>query len=74
MNSTARSPRFILAGRAAGLPAGPMTGYDAAALNDGLFPDEEHKAMAAANIGKPEYGTWMDRLPRLDFDEAVRTA
>jgi len=51
-----------------------MTGYDAAALNDGLFPDEEHKAMAVANIGKPEYGTWMDRLPRLDFDEAVRTA
>jgi 3-hydroxypropanoate dehydrogenase len=74
MNSAARSPRFILAERAPGLSAGPMTGYDAAALNDEPFPAEEHKAMAVANIGKPEYGTWMDRLPRLDFDEAVRTA
>jgi len=42
VNTTARSPRFILAERAAGLAAGPMTGFDAAALNDGLFPDEEH--------------------------------
>jgi len=29
--------------------------------------------MAVANSGKPECGTWADRLPRLDFDEAVRT-
>jgi 3-hydroxypropanoate dehydrogenase len=73
MNATLRVTYFILAVRAAGLAAGPMTGYDAAALKDGLFPDEEHKVMAVVNIGKPDHGLWLDRLPRLDFDEVVRT-
>jgi len=73
MNGTLQVAYFILAVRAAGLAAGPMTGYDAAALDTAFFPDGEHKVLAVVNIGKPGHGAWMDRLPRLDFDEVVTT-
>lgn len=73
MNATLQVAYFILAVRAAGLAAGPMTGYDAAALNEAFFSDGEHKVLAVVNIGKPGHGAWMDRLPRLDYDEVVTT-
>src|ERR1035437_556580 len=73
MNATLQVAYFILAVRAAGLAAGPMTGFDAAALNEAFFPDGENKVLAVVNIGKAGPGAWMDRLPRLDFDQVVRT-
>jgi 3-hydroxypropanoate dehydrogenase len=73
LNGTLQVAYFILAVRAAGLAAGPMTGYDAAALNDAFFPDGAHKVLAVVNIGKPGEDAWRDRLPRLDFDEVVST-
>ena len=73
LNATLQVAYFILAVRAAGLAAGPMTGYDAAALNDAFFGDGEHKVLAVVNIGKPGEGAWRDRLPRLNFDEVVTT-
>jgi nitroreductase len=73
LNAALQAAYFILAVRAAGLAAGPMTGYDAAALNDAFFGDGEHKVVAVVNIGKPGEGAWMDRLPRLDYDEVVTT-
>jgi nitroreductase len=73
LNATLQVAYFILAVRAAGLAAGPMTGYDADALNDTFFPGGERKVLAVVNIGKPGPDAWMDRLPRLDFDEVVRT-
>ncbi|HZW44734.1 MAG TPA: malonic semialdehyde reductase [Dermatophilaceae bacterium] len=71
MNATLQVAYFILAVRAAGLAAGPMTGYDAADLNNEFFPDGEHKVLAVINIGKPGKDAWTDRLPRLDYDEVV---
>jgi 3-hydroxypropanoate dehydrogenase len=62
---------FILGVRAAGLAAGPMTGFDAAGITDDFFPDGEHTALAVVNIGQPAEGAWLDRLPRLDYDEIV---
>ena len=62
---------FILGVRAAGLSAGPMTGFDAEGLNADFFPDGEHRALAVVNIGKPGDGAWLDRLPRLSYDEVV---
>ena len=62
---------FILGVRAAGLAAGPMTGFDAAGINADFFPDGEHKVLAVVNIGQPGEGAWFDRLPRLDYDEVV---
>jgi len=73
LNATLQVAYFILAVRAAGLAAGPMTGYDAAALNDTFFADGRHKILAVVNIGKPGPDAWRDRLPRLDFDEVVST-
>ncbi|HEX2904656.1 MAG TPA: malonic semialdehyde reductase [Jatrophihabitans sp.] len=65
---------FILGVRAAGLAAGPMTGFDAEAINADFFPDGEHKVLAVVNIGRPAAeGAWFDRLPRLDFDDVVST-
>jgi 3-hydroxypropanoate dehydrogenase len=71
LNGTLQLGYFILAVRAAGLAAGPMTGYDAEALNREFFPDGEHRALAVVNIGRPGQSAWMDRLPRLDYDEVV---
>jgi 3-hydroxypropanoate dehydrogenase len=62
---------FILGVRAAGLAAGPMTGFDAAGINDDFFPDGEHKVLAVVNIGHPGEGAWFDRLPRLAYSEVV---
>jgi nitroreductase len=73
LNATLQVAYFILAVRAAGLAAGPMTGYDTDALNEAFFPGGEHKVLAVINIGKPGPNAWMDRLPRLDFDEVVST-
>ena len=73
LNGTLQVAYFILAVRAAGLAAGPMTGYDAPALNDAFFPDGEHKVLAVVNIGTPGPDAWLGRLPRLDFDEVVST-
>lgn len=63
----------ILGIRAAGLAAGPMTGFDADAISKEFFPDGRHRVLVAVNIGKPAENAWMDRLPRLDYDEVVTT-
>jgi 3-hydroxypropanoate dehydrogenase len=62
---------FILGIRAAGLAAGPMTGYDAAGIDRAFFPDGEHRVLTVVNIGVPAEDAWFDRLPRLDYDEVV---
>jgi 3-hydroxypropanoate dehydrogenase len=65
---------YILGIRAAGLSAGPMTGFDAAAIDRDFFPDGAHRTLAVINIGRPAAeGAWFDRLPRLDYDEVSRT-
>ncbi|WP_433255904.1 hypothetical protein ACQPYK_15800 [Streptosporangium sp. CA-135522] len=58
--------------RAAGLAAGPMSGYDAAGI-DKEFLDGAHTVLAVVNIGKPGENAWRDRLPRLGYDEVVTT-
>jgi 3-hydroxypropanoate dehydrogenase len=64
---------FILGVRAAGLAAGPMTGFDADALNKEFFPNGGHSVLAVVNIGKPGENAWFDRNPRLEYDEVVQT-
>lgn len=63
----------ILGIRAAGLAAGPMTGFDAEAIATEFFPDGRHRVLVAINMGKPAENAWFDRLPRLEFDEVVET-
>ena len=63
---------FIVGVRAAGLAAGPMTGYDAEAINK-EFLDGDHSVLAVVNIGKPGEDAWFPRGPRLAYDEVVTT-
>lgn len=64
---------FILGVRAAGLAAGPMTGYDAAGIDKEFFGEGDHSVLAVVNIGKPGEDAWFPRSPRLEYDEVVTT-
>ncbi|MCQ9130042.1 MULTISPECIES: malonic semialdehyde reductase [Streptomyces] len=64
---------FILGVRAAGLAAGPMTGFDADGINKEFFADGEHSVLAVVNMGKPGENAWFDRSPRLAYDQVVTT-
>ncbi|WP_326598791.1 malonic semialdehyde reductase [Streptomyces sp. NBC_01803] len=62
---------FVLGVRAAGLAAGPMSGFDAGAVDKEFFGDGRQRALVVVNIGRPGDTAYNPRLPRLDFDEAV---
>ena len=70
-NAWLQAGTFILGVRAAGLAAGPRAGCDAAGLDADLFPDGRWRSFLVVNLGQPAEGAWRERLPRLDFDEAV---
>ena len=73
-NATIQVGYFILGVRAAGLAAGPMTGFDAVGINREFFPDGEHRVLAVLNIGKPGPDAWLGRSPRLDYEDVVTVA
>jgi 3-hydroxypropanoate dehydrogenase len=58
--------------RAAGLAAGPMTGFDAESVAQEFFPDGRHQVLVIVNMGHPAEGAWSERLPRLDYADVVR--
>ena len=70
-NATIQVGYFILGVRAAGLAAGPMTGFDPDGINTEFFGDGRHTVLAVVNIGKPGDSAWFGRSPRLDYEEAV---
>lgn len=69
-NATLQIGYFIVGVRAAGLAAGPMTGFDALGVDTDLLP-AHLKSIVVLNIGHPAENAWFDRLPRLERDEAV---
>ncbi|GAA4856407.1 malonic semialdehyde reductase [Saccharopolyspora cebuensis] len=74
LNASLQVGYFLLGVRAAGLAAGPMTGFDAAGINAEFFPEGVRQVLVVVNIGKPGENAWMERLPRLDYDQVVTTA
>ncbi|MGW2281674.1 malonic semialdehyde reductase [Streptomyces sp. NPDC001770] len=72
LNAALQAAYFIVGVRAAGLAAGPMTGFDAAGIEK-EFLDADHKLLMVVNIGKPGEDAWFPRLPRLSYDEVVTT-
>jgi len=72
-NGALQAGYFIIGIRAAGLAAGPMTGYDAEGINKEFFGDGEHSVLAVVNIGKPGEDAWYPRNPRLEYDQVVTT-
>ncbi|MEV8567031.1 malonic semialdehyde reductase [Streptomyces sp. NPDC051322] len=72
LNAALQAGYFIVGVRAAGLAAGPMTGFDFAAVQK-EFLDDDHTPLMIVNIGKPGEDAWFPRSPRLAFDEVVTT-
>ncbi len=70
-NATLQAGYFIVGIRAAGLAAGPMTGFDFTGIDKEFFGDGKQKAFLVINIGKPGADAFFPRSPRLDFAEAV---
>lgn len=62
---------FIVAVRAAGLAAGPMGGFDAAAVSQEFFPGGRHQALVVLNIGHPADDAFRPRQPRLEYADVV---
>jgi 3-hydroxypropanoate dehydrogenase len=73
-NAALQAGYFILAVRAHGLAAGPMTGFDAPALDAEFFPDGRFRSILVVNIGHPGENPWFGRLPRLDHEDVVSWA
>ena len=74
LNAALQVGYFILAVRAHGLAAGPMTGFDAAGLDAEFFPDGRYRSIVVVNIGRPGENPWFGRLPRLDHQDVVSWA
>jgi nitroreductase len=70
-NATLQAAYFIIAVRALGLAAGPMSGFDYPAMDAEFFPDGRHASVLVVNFGMPGTDAWFPRLPRLDYDQAV---
>ena len=73
-NATLQAGYFILAVRAYGLAAGPMSGFDPDGLNAEFFPDGRHRSILVVNVGHPGENPWFPRLPRLSHDDVVQWA
>ncbi|MCX4394234.1 MULTISPECIES: malonic semialdehyde reductase [unclassified Streptomyces] len=72
LNGSLQAAYFLIGIRAAGLAAGPMTGFDASGIEK-EFLDSDHSLLMVVNIGKPGEDAWFPRLPRLAYDEVVTT-
>ncbi|MFD7338042.1 malonic semialdehyde reductase [Streptomyces violascens] len=72
LNATLQAAYFILGVRAAGLTAGPMTGFDFPAVQK-EFLDDDHTPLMVVNMGRPGPDAWYPRSPRLAFDQVVTT-
>lgn len=73
-NATLQAGYFFLGVRAAGLAAGPMSGFDASGVDREFFAGSSLRSLVVVNIGRPAENAWFDRLPRLDLDEVVLEA
>ncbi|MFD9665133.1 malonic semialdehyde reductase [Rhodococcus sp. NPDC059968] len=70
-NAALQAGYLILAIRAAGLAAGPMSGFDASGVDAEFFPDGTRHSILIVNVGKPGPEAWFERLPRLDASEVI---
>ena len=70
-NAALQGAYLILAARALGLDAGPMSGFDADAVNREFFADGRYRANFLVNLGYGDPDSLRPRGPRLDFAQAV---
>jgi 3-hydroxypropanoate dehydrogenase len=67
-NSSMQGGYFILAARALGLDTGPMSGFNADAVNEAYFAGTKVKANFISTLGYGDPATIFDRSPRPNFD------
>lgn len=73
-NAALQAGYFILAVRAHGLAAGPMTGFDSAGVDAEFFPGGRYRSILVVNIGHPGEKPWFGRLPRLAHSDVISWA
>ncbi|PYN48345.1 MAG: malonic semialdehyde reductase [Candidatus Rokuibacteriota bacterium] len=69
-NGTLQGAYFMIAARAIGLDVGGMSGFDNAKVDAEFFPDGRVKSNFLCNVGHGDPTKVLQRLPRLEFDEA----
>jgi 3-hydroxypropanoate dehydrogenase len=74
LNATLQIAYLILGVRAAGLDAGPMTGFDAEGMRNEFFAGTSLEPLVVLNIGHIDHSGTFPRSPRLDYDETFREA
>ena len=70
--STLQGAYLILAARSLGLSCGPMSGFDAAKVNQEFFPDGRFTANFLVNLGYGDNTKLFPRNPRLSFEQACQ--
>ncbi|PWR20241.1 malonic semialdehyde reductase [Zavarzinia aquatilis] len=73
-NGTLQGAYLILAARALGLDAGPMSGFDNAKVDEAFFAGTRIKSNFLVNLGYGDPAGLFPRSPRLAFEEAVTIA
>ncbi|MBB5715719.1 malonic semialdehyde reductase [Sphingomonas aerophila] len=74
-NSTLQGAYFIMAARALGLGTGPMSGFDAGAVDKAFFADQPSvHANFISTLGHGDVSTLHERLPRPAFEKFNRIA
>ena len=71
-NSSLQGGYFLLAARALGLDAGPMSGFDTAGVKAGFFAGTAVEPNFIVNLGYGSDENLFPRSPRLAFEEAVQ--
>lgn len=73
-NGSLQGAYLILAARALGLDAGPMSGFDNAKVDAAFFTGTSIRSNFLVNLGHGDPAKLFARSPRLSFDEAARIA
>ena len=71
-NATLQGAYLILAARAVGLDAGPMSGFDNWKVDEAFLSGTNWKSNFLVNLGHADPAGEQPRAPRLQFDEACR--
>lgn len=70
-NGTLQGAYLLIAARALGLAIGPMSGFDASAVDREFFPDGRYRTNILVNIGYADDTEPNPRAPRFNFDDVA---
>jgi 3-hydroxypropanoate dehydrogenase len=71
-NGSLQGAYLILAARALGLAAGPMSGFNAERVNQEFLANSTWRANFLVNLGYPDGTAGKPRAARVSFEDAVR--